>query len=201
LDLEDIGELKINVLENDNIIEGVRTYIDFVLQPYHSVFYACKIGGIDLSEYLTSFQARYRDGGSSYLSIVLAGASFINSLPAIGVSLLVEMGYVDNRTGKEVIRKPLIAVTYDAITFNRGAKSQSATLSGYGDFIHDIQAEIELSGVEYRRQNANNRAVRSALNFDLYPGDTALFNGDSLVVQTISYSVSKSRQFMECGGV
>lgn len=172
--------------------------------------YSCVLTGApdglsDLTLPMSSFQARMRDGDPSYLSVVVpSSVTYAADIAArSNGEIVISKGYKftdDTEQMEEIIRS-----SYDSIQVNRGARSDSLTMTGYKTTSSSAPKERTLDGVSYYGLQADGkRRVRADLDLFLRVGDTAIYGDgatDYFIVGTISYFVGAEplQMIMEAG--
>jgi hypothetical protein len=174
------------------------------------VIYRCVLTGepdglSDLTLPMSSFQAWMRDGDPSYLSVVVpSSVTYAADIAArSNGEIVISKGYKftdDTEQMEEIIRS-----NYDSIRVDRGARSDSLTMTGYKTTSSSAPKERTLDGVSYYGLQADGkRRVRADLDLFLRVGDTAIYGDgatDYFVVGTISYFVGAEpvQMIMEVG--
>lgn len=155
-------------------------------------------GIADITIPISSFQSTMRDGAPSYLACVIPNS--INYVAAIAArqngDIVIRKGYKfsDGSTQTEEI----IRVSYESLQVNRGARSDSATISGHKTTGSSNPKSVNLSGVSYYGLQANGkRTFRADPDLFLRVGDTAVYGAESIVVDQISYSVGERQAIMQ----
>ena len=159
----------------------------------------------DLTLPMSSFQAWMRDGDPSYLSVVVpSSVTYAADIAArSNGEIVISKGYKftdDTEQMEEIIRS-----NYDSIRVDRGARSDSLTMTGYKTTSSSAPKERTLDGVSYYGLQADGkRRVRADLDLFLRVGDTAIYGDgatDYFVVGTISYFVGAEpvQMIMEVG--
>lgn len=172
--------------------------------------YLCVLTGAadglsDLTLPMSSFQAWMRDGDPSYLSVVVpSSVTYAADIAArSNGEIVISKGYKftdDTEQMEEIIRS-----NYDSIRVDRGARSDSLTMTGYKTTSSSAPKERTLDGVSYYGLQADGkRRVRADLDLFLRVGDTAIYGDgatDYFVVGTISYFVGAEpvQMIMEVG--
>lgn len=172
--------------------------------------YLCVLTGAadglsDLTLPMSSFQAWMRDGAPSYLSVVVpSSVTYAADIAArSNGEIVISKGYKftdDTEQMEEIIRS-----NYDSIRVDRGARSDSLTMTGYKTTSSSAPKERTLDGVSYYGLQADGkRRVRADLDLFLRVGDTAIYGDgatDYFVVGTISYFVGAEpvQMIMEVG--
>jgi hypothetical protein len=142
---------------------------------------------------ISSFQARYRNGESTYLSVVIPDYATYESIvdARLNGDMVLTMAY--SHAGAIYHQEEIMRVDLDTngIRKDQGGKSQSITLVGHRTTSFTAKT-ITLRDVTYRRTgNAGEISYRCA-NPDIFlrPGDTAVYGTDSFTVGSIAYAVS-----------
>lgn len=172
--------------------------------------YSCVLTGAadglsDLTLPMSSFQAWMRDGAPSYLSVVVpSSVTYAADIAArSNGEIVISKGYKftdDTEQMEEIIRS-----NYDSIRVDRGARSDSLTMTGYKTTSSSAPKERTLDGVSYYGLQADGkRRVRADFDLFLRVGDTAIYGDgatDYFVVGTISYFVGAEpvQMIMEVG--
>jgi len=146
---------------------------------------------------ISSIQGRSRDGAPTYLSAVVPTMDYAAQISARpNGQMILSRGYrlVDlATTWREIIRANL-----DSIRIDQGARSASVTLTGYATITNQDPKTVTISGASYRNIGADGkRRYRCPVDMWLRPGDTAVVNGESITVATISYTISPRTENME----
>jgi hypothetical protein len=96
-------------------------------------------------------------------------------------------------TWQEISRADLSSIRMD-----EGAKSASITLTGYTTTTNEAPKSVVLAGASYRNLGEDGkRRYRCQLDMFLRPGDTAVVNGESFTVGTITYAIGTKSELME----
>jgi hypothetical protein len=161
--------------------------------------YKCILTGADdglddITLPISSFQARLRDGDPSYLACVvpdsLTYAADIASRSNGDISVQKGVRFPDGTEQMEEIAR----VHYEGIQINRGAYSDSITITGYKQSTNASPKEWTISGVSfYGLQSDGKRRIRAALDLFLRVGDTCIYGtggNDYFTVGQISYWVA-----------
>lgn len=151
----------------------------------------------DVTLPMASYSSRLRSGESSYLQVSVpnarAYASYISQRP--NGELVVRRGvrYSDGSTTvQELARASLSAVNLDV-----GSRSSSVSLQGRETTTNDDPKTVALTGSFYRALSGGKRRFRCAIDNTLRPGDTAIIDGESLVVGELQHQVSTRGGHME----
>lgn len=164
--------------------------------------YECEITGMPpVRVPVSSWQATIQTGRMSYVqSVVPAAGPYIDTLNARqGEEFVIYKiaKYSDGSTiEQEMARAPL-----EQISAQQGPMRQTATLSGYSNFVQDeVGPESRnLTGIRSVSQNGSTFRVRSDIDWLLRPGMTAHAAGRALNVAYINYYVSGNQAYMDVG--
>lgn len=165
-------------------------------------FYECEITGIPpVRVPISSWQATIQTGRKSYTQAVIpAAGDYVGTLTARPLEEFVIYKiarYADgNVIEQEMARAPMGDVRVD-----QGALRQTATLSGYTDYVPDDPGVTErtLTGLRSVSQYGSLLRVRTDIDWLLRPGMTALAGGRALNVAYINYYVSGNQAYMDVG--
>ena len=149
----------------------------------------------DLEIPIASFQSRVRSGAYSYLSCVVPNSIEYASAIAVRPNgrIVIRMGYElpDGTRNLDMINW----ANFDTFRFDRGSKSDSATIVGYrytGVPTSSVRRNVQ--GVSYLGLQADGyRRIRAGMDLFLRIGDVAIYGdlpGEELIVRGITYSVS-----------
>lgn len=166
--------------------------------------YKCILTGIenglttDVELPISSFQTRLRNGGISSISCVLKGAdAYIDAITARSLGKIkIFRDYVLSDGG---VSSYLMAMGgFETVDLQNGGRSgTTGTLTALGNFTPAINQSIRLNNPTYFAKQSNKRRYRCEINPNLRPGDTALINNESLVVDEIIYIVDVKMATME----
>lgn len=168
---------------------GVVTFID---QNYQ-ITYICTLG--DLTLPITSFQARFKSGDPSFLSVVVPGLDLADDIAArVGGLLRIYMikTYSDGNQTREMLGE----VTQDALRLDEGARNQSITIDGHGTYTHSSKA-VTLKHPQYKAVYGGTTRYRCSPDFHVRPGDTATIGDDTLLISAITWAVTVGSELME----
>jgi len=161
--------------------------------------YLCELTGTpNLSLPLSSFIASLTVSGDSTLSISLTGAThLINDI-------------LDRKTGDLIIKRvyqfsdgssttiTFIRVNYGTLSATQDPKGGTKlTLTGSKRIKATAYKSVNLTGAQFRNYNNGLLRYRCPVDEQLNPGDTAIINGEQLVVGKITYTVGSGSDFME----
>ena len=153
---------------------------------------------------ISNFSGQLRSGEPSYLQVTIPDArrwaqDIADFAAQSDTELVIQAGcrYSDGHVHtQEIARTRLRNVRYDL-----GARSSSVQLDGIDTRINPTPKTVTLMGANYRSQDESGRVrYRCAMNFDIRPGDTALINSESLVVDELSYNVTVNNATLEIAG-
>lgn len=166
----------------------------------------------DLEMKITSWQARVRDGNPTYLSIV-TGFEYVDQILARqGGRLKIYKGhrYVDEAGGRMLAE--IIDAEMDSVRYDRGGRRASVTIVGYVTQTHTNPKTVTLDKVAYQSLQADGkRRLRAGVqvqdmeteispedwDFVIRPGDTVVYEGESMEVGFVSIAVSPTQEIME----
>jgi hypothetical protein len=152
----------------------------------------------DITVPISSCQMRRRDGEPTYMSVVVPGYDAwlvpVSNRPNGQMVLQGGYRYSDGSTQLQEIER----VFLENIRPDRGARSESISLSGHRTTVNNEPSVVTLTGASYRTVNADGKR-RYRCNVDLFlrPGDTADINGESITVGFISYFIGRAQETME----
>ena len=173
-------------------------------QPRREVFICLlrKTGLTDVEVPMTSLQMRRRDGNPTMISCVIPDAETY-------------LDYAEDREDGEIIiyagsitedgtrhLSELDRVSLDSISYDIGVQSSSLIISGYKTETNINPRPVDITGVSYYGVQADGkRRIRGKVNQFLRPGDTAIYNGESFVVDQIYLYVEATNAWMEAAGL
>lgn len=150
----------------------------------------------DLILPMTSFQSRQRTGSPSYLSVTVPdGKSYIDEINLrLNGHLVINKGYQlqDGTLQLEEIAR----VNLEASRTDDGTVNESVTLTGHKTITYTPKTRT-LTGANYRNVTDGVRRFRTAVDNFLNPGDTAIVNAESIIVDNITYTVGTIQEDME----
>jgi len=192
---------------NGSVINGAATAIRFVADlpsVWIATRYRCYLTGAenglasDIELPISSFQTRLRSGGLSYLSCVVNGVdAYVDAITArSNGKLKIWREYVLD--DGEVSPYLMAEADYDELqTYSGGNAGTTGTLTGTGNFVPDTAETIALNNPTYYSLSGGKRRYRCEIDPRLRPGDTAVINGDTLVVDQIVHIVDVRTTVME----
>jgi len=157
-------------------------------------------GVADATIPISSFQARHRNGESTYLSVVIPDYDTYEDIidARSNGQMIIRMAF--SHAGAVYHSEEILRVDLDTngIRKDQGGRSQSITLVGHRTETYSPQT-LTLKNVTYRRTgNAGEISYRCAVpDIFLRPGDTAVYGSDSFTVGSITYSVSSGYTSMD----
>ena len=159
--------------------------------------YYCKLTGTtDLILPLSSFSARHRVGSASYYSIVIPSFSYVSEIAARPLGQIVIWSDTDGAE-EELSRGTLGDVRTD-----RGARSQSITISGNSSQAATPRATYQITDVLYAYSTFDGeQRLRIRPRAAIRPGDTVRYGSTFFEVGLVSWSVSASEASMEIATV
>ena len=155
----------------------------------------------DIEVPMANMQLLRRDGNPTMVSCVVPDAmTYFDAADARkGGELIIMAGSITldgERHLSELDRAVLETVIYD-----RGVRSSSLVLEGYRTAATENPRPVDLSGITYVGLQANGkRRLRGKVNIFLRPGDTAVFEDESFVVDQIYIYVEPKNAWMEAAG-
>lgn len=152
----------------------------------------------DITIPISSFQSTMRDGDPSYLACVIPNS--VDYVAAIAArpngDIVIRKGYRFSDGSMQT--EEIIRVDYESLQVNRGARSDSATISGHKTTSSSNPKRVNLSGVSYYGLQANGkRTFRADPDLFLRVGDTAVYGAESIVVDQINYTVGERQATMQ----
>lgn len=169
-------------------------YVGTAKTVYKCILTGANDGVDDIVLPISSFQARIRNGEPTYLSCVIPDSVTYTAdiLARTNGEIIIQKGFLfaDGSEQYEEITR----VTYESVQINRGARSDSATLTGHKTVTLSSPKEWTVSGVSfYGLQADGKRRIRCALDMFLKVGDICIYGtggGDYFTVGQISCWVS-----------
>ena len=149
---------------------------------------------------ISSFQCRETLTAKAYVSAVIPNASEYSDaiIARSGGTMVVEMAYFfieSEQLRQEIARAPISDISVDM-----GSDNQSVSLTAHRNIV-SAQKTVILEKPTYTDLAGGKRTYRFPKpDMFLHAGDTAIVDGVSFTVQSISYSVSPSQQSMTISG-
>lgn len=143
---------------------------------YRCILTGAADGTTDLTLPMKSFQARLRDGDPSYLSCVIPDSTTYAASVAARTNgeIVIYSGYLFD-DGTEQLEE-IIRVDYESLQINRGANSDSLTVSGHKTITSSSPKDWTVTGVSFYGQTAEGkRRVRANLDPFVRCGDTCIY--------------------------
>lgn len=153
-------------------------------------------GQSDIIIPISSAQGRLRDGDPTYLSVVIPSSTYSEAISLRPNGEMVLQRGVRLSDGALQLEE-IARVTLEDIRIDEGARNQSISLSGHATVTNSTPKTVQLTGASYRNIINGSTRYRCALNNFLRPGDTAEINGESLLVNSITYTIGVSSETME----
>lgn len=154
-------------------------------------------GTTDIEIPITSFQARKREGQSTYLSVIIDDFDEYSADIANRANgeMIIEMAY--NYQGETSIRQEILRADLENINLYEGPLNRSINLTGHKS-ASPYNRSVNLENAIYRSSENGVRLFRFA-KCDPYlnPGDTVIVGDDSFVIDYIVYIVSENYKSME----
>ena len=167
------------------------------------IIYECTLTGAedgltDIVLPISSLQARQAVSTRSYLSVVVSDLSTYSAaiIARQKGTIIVKRGY-RLRDGRKVLQE-IARSNFNDLRLDYGSRSQSLTLSGTRTRPPNAGTTRALQSASYKSvDSAGKRRFRVAVDHFFSPGDTAVVDGESLIVNEISYTISPSYEVME----
>jgi hypothetical protein len=143
---------------------------------YRCILTGAADGTTDLTLPMKSFQARLRDGDPSYLSCIIPDSITYATLVAARPNgeIIIYSGYLFD-DGTEQLEE-IIRADYESLQINRGANSDSLTVSGHKTITSSSPKDWTVTGVSFYGQTAEGkRRVRANLDPFVRCGDTCIY--------------------------
>jgi hypothetical protein len=170
-----------------------------------SIIYECTLTGSeedpavdDLVLPISSLSARQSSATQSYLSVVVSNiATYGDAIAARpNGQIIVKRGY-RLRDGRKVLQE-FARANFNDLRLDYGPRNQSVSLSGYRTRPAQAATNRTLSSASYKSvDHDGKKRFRTAVDNFLAPGDTAIVDGESIIVSEISYTISPSYETME----
>jgi hypothetical protein len=153
-------------------------------------------GTSDATIPFNSFQARKRDGESTYLSVTIRGLDYAEQVAdRVNGQMIIEMAYFVS--GVEQLREEILRVDLENIRIDQGSTNRSITLSGHRTESFGNQL-VTLTDPTYKYVSEGIRRYRFAIPDPwINPGDTIRVAEDEFRVGYILYIVSDRHRQME----
>ena len=151
----------------------------------------------DLILPMSSFQVRLRSDTPNFGSVVIPNGTIyadeIEARPNGEIVISRGVRYTDGATEVDEIAR----VNFETIRLDQGARSNSVTLVGHKTVSPGTPKTVTLQSASYRSESNGVRRFRTELENTIRPGDTASIDGETMTVDSISYTVSARRAVME----
>jgi hypothetical protein len=174
------------------ILADMTTFID---RDYRITYRCVLTGSPDIILPMSSFQARFRNGEPSFLSVVIPGMYYAEDIADRSSGDLQVYMIKTYRDGNQ-IAEMIGSVNLDDIRIDEGGVNQSITLSGYKTETHALKT-INLAGASYRNIYAGLKRYRCQPNLYLRPGDTVIVNGETFQADVITWAIGIGTEIME----
>lgn len=149
----------------------------------------------DITLPMENFQARFRSGDPSFLSVVIPGMEHAGDIAdRAGGTIKVYM-IKTHRDGNR-IAECIGAADMDDIRIDEGATNRSITLSGYKTETHEAKT-VTLTGASYRMMYQGRKRYRCQPNLYVRPGDTVIVNGDTFQADVVTWAIGPGAEIME----
>jgi hypothetical protein len=153
----------------------------------------------DLLLPVSSMQIRRRDGEPTYIAVTVPSADYDVDEAAIisraGGAIIVYRGH-RFQDGREQLEE-LERVVLESFSGSEMAVSSELNLNGHRTVTNNSPKTMNLTGASYRNLTDGKRRYRCAPDNFLRPGDTAVINGESLTVASITYTIGTDGERME----
>jgi hypothetical protein len=144
---------------------------------------------------ISSFELRLRESPlQCYLSVIVP--AILNYIDEISSRIDGELSIYQVLDGADT---ELLTANIEDIRQFQGGRSRSGAISAYKQITYGPATTRELSGSSYRAVSDGVTRHR-LLPRNIYPGDTAVIGGDTIVVDSVTWSVSPVRSTMEIAG-
>jgi len=143
---------------------------------YRCILTGAADGTTDLTLPMKSFQARLRDGDPSYLSCVIPDSTTYATLVAARPNgeIIIYSGYLFD-DGTEQLEE-IIRANYESLQIDRGANSDSLTISGHKTITSSSPKDWTVTGVSfYGQTTTGKRRIRANLDPFIRCGDTCVY--------------------------
>jgi hypothetical protein len=162
------------------------------------VSYLCALsspGLPDITLPMSSFQARFRSGDPSFLSVVIPGMEHAGNIVDRANGILRVYMVKTYRDGNR-IAECIGMADLDDIRIDEGTLHQSVTLSGYKTETHAAKT-INLASASYRMVYQGRKRYRCQPNLYLRPGYTVVVNGETFRADVITWAIGPGTEIME----
>lgn len=192
-----------NEWTNTDAITWIGLNIESVDTGSEIIRYLCTLTGAadgttDLTLPMSSFQARRRSGGPTYLSVVIPTVDFADEIATQpNNTLKIQQTYKHN--GEILQTETIMETSLEGVNPDEGGTNKSTTLIGYGTSTFYPKA-VTLTGVTYRATRGGKYHYRLARPYIfLNPGDTVTFTDDgvSFVIDTMIYFINPTTSIIE----
>ena len=146
---------------------------------------------------ISSFQARFNDGGPGYLSVVIPGVEYADEITARADAAKMQVfKHYRNGAGVTVKSEIIADVILDDIRIDEGARKKSISLSGHKDRAWGSKA-VTLTEVVSRNELNDRVTLKFAEpDIDLRPGDVLTAGSDVITVEQVRFTVGPDYQSM-----
>lgn len=147
---------------------------------------------------ISSINANFTVSGGSFLSVVINGGdSLINQIMARSLGDIV-INRVHTYSDGSTIDREFMRAKYDAITVDTGSKSGSTiTLTGRATINAISSKSVKIEGVSFSSFSAGVLRYRTSVDDAVSLGDTAIIDGNQIIVGRISYNINPKFETME----
>ena len=174
-----------------NWTEWLDQNIGKAVARYYCTITGAADGEEDVEVPISSFQARKRNGYSTYLSVVIPGVAYADAISdRANGEIVIDMAYFIG--GVESLREEILRADLEQINIYEGTTSRSITLIGHQEQTF-VAKESRLYDPVYKQLVDGEKSFRfSVPDLWLNPGDTARVGDDAFTVDTVVYMVAGS---------
>lgn len=168
------------------------------IQRIYTLTLSGVVDGVDdITIPITSCQMRRRNGDPTYMSVVVPDYDeYLDDISSRSNGELVFSGGYKMSDGTFNVVE-IARVDLEDITPTAGSRSRAITLTGHQSSYTLIAEERTITGAGTRSVSNGKLSFRTDVDLDLNPGDTAIVDGESIVVGYISYIISASTEYMD----
>lgn len=146
----------------------------------------------------STFQVRLRNGEPSYLQVTVPNASeYINMIQEKTNGEITIRRFLENNSGINNSVE-LARVSFDALSYGKGVRNWTATLSGNKTTENTSPKTVALSGVSILSLQSNGmKRIRSKVNFYVRPGDIVTWDEVTMTAGLITITVGHKLAYMD----
>jgi len=148
---------------------------------------------------ISSIQARIREEGETYLSVVVPdGWTYADEISErSNGDIIIYGGWKDTATGAETLQE-LTRVDLESVDLDQGPNSYSVTITGHKAGSAESPQPATLEDPLYRSLRNGTRRYRYArIDFNVRPGDTVTTNDETFTIDYVTYIVGSHAENME----